>query len=517
MPTTPATSSPCAWEKAIKEPVGPIYGPEDLVSGWVTKKRKRDSGCPRPAKRRATVPGGKPDFSDADDEDDENLPSAEGQEDSRVPPHTCRTSPPPGAGPGLSDSPPPAGLSLSPALADLVSIPSSEMPNETVTALVISSVEGARGGAVERASVLVVPSSQDSTSSQSGSDSQNAMAELDKRARAALHNMESATNVHISQNHRSGVIEHSLALGKRDTLENFRQACSYWRKHHMSRTPQLMALEGPGSVLPYEYSKTRHPALSRFSRAYHAAQTTVDHRAVLDVLYRADLAYLHDVNLQTLEALSRFTIEETDNTSSRPRDLFNADIRNAAADQMFWACYPELEGKPRSYNKSLGRKFSTTLEHAEKWHALREEFSIGMFALVPRGANTWFERLPFKDLPLYLRLVAEVNPVAMNMAEMIADRVLSLWRREEAPERLLRLEHLETVDEISFKANPSKLLEEINVGCIPGNRRGTEGSQMGRAVTMPAGIDENDTAALDAAFAWGIAGVSSDMQLAQVL
>ena len=387
------------------------------------------------------------------------------------------------------------------------------MSNETVTAPVRSSIEGAGGGAVERASVLVVPSSQDSTSSQSGSDGQNAMAELDTRARAALHNIELATNVRISHNHRSGVIEHSLALGKRDTLENFRQACSYWRKYSLSRTPQLMPREGPGSVLPYEYSPTRHPALSRFSRAYHAAQTTVDHGAVLDLLYRADLAYLHDVNLQTLEALSRFTVEETDNTSSRPRDLFLADVRNAAADQMFWACYPELEGKPRSYNKSLGRKFSTRLEHAEKWHALREAFSIGMLALVPRGANTWFERLPFKDLPLYLRLVAEVNPAAMKMAEMIADRVLSLWRREDAPERLLRLEHLETVDDISFKAKPSKLLEEINVGCLPGHRRRPGGSQVGRAVTIAAGMDDNDTAALEAAFAWGIADVSSNMQL----
>lgn len=498
-----------------------------MVSGWVTKKRKRDSGSPRPAKRRATGPRGKPDFSDADDEDDEIPQSAEGKDDNTVPLRNCPTSPPLEASPGSSDPPPPTGLSTSPASADLASRPSSsanEVSTDPVTAPVISSIEEGRGGlpaAVEPTSVPVVPSSQDSTSSQSGSDSQNAAAELDKIARAALHNMESATGIHISQNHRSGMVEHSLALGKRDTLENFRQACCYWRKHHMPRTSQLMALEGPavtpGSVLSYDYSKTRHPALSQFCRAYHAAQTTIVHRAVLDVLYRADLAYLHDIYRQTLEALSRFTVQEKDSSSSRPRDLFKADVRNAAADQMFWACYPELEGKPRSYDKGLGRKFSTTLEHAEKWHALREEFSIGMLALVPRGANTWFERLPFKDLPLYLRLVAEVNPVAMNMADMIADRVLSLWRREEAPERLLRLEHLETVDEISFKANPSKLLEEINVGCIPGNRRGTEGSQMRRAVTIPAGIDESDTAALDAAFAWGIAGVSSDMQLAQVL
>jgi hypothetical protein len=123
-----------------------------------------------------------------------------------------------------------------------------------------------------------------------------------------------------------------------------------------------------------------------------------------------------------------------------------------------------------------------------------------MLALVPWGANTWFERLPFKDLPVYLCLVAEVNPVAMNMAEMIADRVLSLWRREEAPERLLRVEHLETVDEVSFKANPSKLFEEINVGCTTRGTHGPDRIQARRAVTIPADVDGNDAAALDAVF-----------------
>jgi hypothetical protein len=44
-----------------------------------------------------------------------------------------------------------------------------------------------------------------------------------------------------------------------------------------------------------------------------------------------------------------------------------------------------------------------------------------MLALVPWGANIWFERLLFKDLLMYFCLMAKVNPVAINMAEMIAD------------------------------------------------------------------------------------------------
>lgn len=488
--------------------MGPIYGPEDLISGWATKKRKRDSSHLQPAKRHAAGLGGKPDFSDADDEDDENPQSAEAKEDDTVLSGTCPTLPPLEA---TSDSkdPPLPGPSASPALADLVSTCSSlasDVSTGITTAPVVSSIEGARGDlpVVESTSVPVVPSSQDSTSSQSGSDSPNGIAELEKRARASLHKMESATRIYVSQNHRNGVVEHSLSLGKRDTLENFRQACSYWRRHHTPQTAQPLALEGlaygRGSALSYEIDGARHPALNQFSRAYHAAQTTIVHRAALDIFYRADLAYLHDVYLQTLEALSCFTVQDADTTSSRPRDVFDVGVRNAAADQMFWACYPTLEGRPRSYNKGLARKFGTTLEHAEKWHALREEFGIGMLALVPRGANTWFERLPFKDLPVYLRLVAEVNPVAMNMAEMIADRVLSLWRREEAPERLLRLEYLKIVDEVSFKANPSELLEEINVGCTTRSSHGPARIQAGRAATIPAGVDGNDAAALDAVF-----------------
>jgi len=58
---------------------------------------------------------------------------------------------------------------------------------------------------------------------------------------------------------------------------------------------------------------------------------------------------------------------------------------------------------------------------------------------------------------------------------------------------------LETVDEISSKVNPLKLLEEVNVGCTTGGLRG-------RAVTVPAGLDENDTAALNAVFS-SVAGL----------
>lgn len=292
----------------------------------------------------------------------------------------------------------------------------------------------------------LTPISEDSSSSQSASDIQNAIAELER--------LESITGMQMSPNHRDTLVKQCFALGKRETLENFRQACFYWRKHYMPA--------GQESTRSYDLTLQRRSALERFSYAYHVAQTTITHRAVLDILYRADLAHLHEVYLEALKALSCFTSREK-KVGSRPREVFDDDIRNAAVDQMYWACYPDLQGKPRLNNKSLTRKFKSTLEHAEKWHALREEFGIGMLALVPYGANTWFEKLPFKDLPLYLRLVAAVNPIAIDMAEMVGEMILSLWRREELPVRLLRLENLEAIDEILFKANPSKLLEEANV------------------------------------------------------
>ena len=213
---------------------------------------------------------------------------------------------------------------------------------------------------------------------------------------------------------------------------------------------------------------------------------------MLDILYRADLAYLHDVYRETLEALSRSVVQDKPPSGSRPRDVFDDDVRNAAYDQMYWACYPDQQGKPRSCNTSLARKFRRTLDHAEKWHTMREELGIGMLALVPRGANSWFEKLPFKDVPVYLRLVIAVNPVAIDLGGMITERVFALCRRQQPPERLLRLEHLETIDEISFKDNPSKLLEEINVGYTTRSSRVPERPPTGRAVTVPADSDISD-------------------------
>jgi hypothetical protein len=51
-----------------------------------------------------------------------------------------------------------------------------------------------------------------------------------------------------------------------------------------------------------------------------------------------------------------------------------------------------------------------------------------------------------------------------------------------------------------FKANPLKLFKEINIGCITKGTYKPDRIQARKAVIIPADIDKNNTAALDAVF-----------------
>jgi len=278
------------------------------------------------------------------------------------------------------------------------------------------------------------------------------------------------------------MITQSLALGGRDALENFRQACSYWRKDYTSKASQGVAVVSTSEKL--------HPALQRFSRAYHDAKSTTLRRAALDVLHRMNLAHLYGVYLETLQELTGRSLD----TGARARDVFAADACDVAKNQMFWACYPKFLGRPRSSATGYDQKFRTMLTHAEKWHTLRETFSWGILALIPQGTNTWYEKLPLVNFPIFSLLIRAINPDVVIMGEMISGRVFSLWRGDAPPEQLLYLEHLKTIDEIPSGTNPLQLLEEVNVGY-------TIRAPIGRAVTIPVGVDENNTAALGAVLA----------------
>jgi hypothetical protein len=494
--------------------VGPIYGWEDLLGGWVSKRKKRKAApglrLP-PAKKRATEEVSAADLqevcdSDADDEDDLVTDESESgvgqpladetqsQEDQQGPKESQGDERRQAAKAAPQDEPLAKDTALStlapsagPAADIACEVRVSTAATDSMRGQVVSSIEGPQAS-VDAPSVPVVRSSQDSTSSQSGSDSQNPVARIEKDAKAALHQIEVATGVSVSPKHRGLMIDRSLALGGRDALESFRQACSCWRKDYASQASLGLAAV-PGS-------QEWHPALNRFSRAYHDTKDTTRRRAALDLLHRINLAHLHDVYLETLQALTGHSLEPNAlrvTRRSRAQDVFGEDDCDTVKNEMFWACYPTHIGKPRSSVTGLDRTFRGILTNAKKWHDLREEFSTGLLALVPPGANTWYERLPLGDVPVYFTLVRAINPAAVLMGEKISDRVLSCGRGEAPPELLLRLEYLETVDEIPSQANPLKLLEEVNIS-------GITGVPASRAVTVPAGVDENNAAALNAVF-----------------
>ena len=87
---------------------------------------------------------------------------------------------------------------------------------------------------------------------------------------------------------------------------------------------------------------------------------------MLDILHQIDLAYLYEVYLETLEALSHFSLQQNASRSKagyRALDMFEKDVRYITQDQMFWASYPIYAGKPR---RGLDVTFKVTLKNAEK-------------------------------------------------------------------------------------------------------------------------------------------------------
>jgi hypothetical protein len=235
-----AASSPCAWEKAIKKPVGPIYGPEDMQGGWVSNRsRKRKAGSelqPRPAKRPTMGASSRPEVilvvsdSDADVEDDESQQSTDEKPDNEDQQSEGENR---DGEPEVDDAAPTA---VHPESSPLSGVPPSDIAPQAGDlakhrSVVSSSTSAATGKLVSSVEVVgqsvpalvpVIPSSQDSASSQSGSDGQNQAAKIDKDARAALHRIEILTGVQVSQKYRGTMIKQSLVLGGCNALENFR-------------------------------------------------------------------------------------------------------------------------------------------------------------------------------------------------------------------------------------------------------------------------------------------------------
>jgi hypothetical protein len=498
-----------------------------------TPKRAADrSDGEPPAKRPAragsctVVPDSE--ASDGGDEDDGNEKGIEPEQDDGTPVEnavtpatpatpnaTCPpdiTTPPAHATPSLTDIPKP--------LADIPNAPGSARPSSSspMPETIVSSVEGRQPTAQQSETMPtpVVPSSQESSSSHSGSETQNRMgklaekqhrvAELEREARTALHRLESATGILVAARHRSDLIDHVLALGGFQALENLRLTLGCWQIGYESMMSRMLVLDRPDQVRQAAYP--HEPALDRFSVAYRSAVDATLCRAAIDVLYRIRLAFLYEVYLETLAALSHLTLQPAAprlTPGSRALDVFNEDVRETATDQMFWACHPKLDNeRPRSDYSSINRKFKATLASAERWHRLRGDLSLGALALIPPRANRWVERLPVGYLSLYTTLIKEVNPVAVSMGEMITERVRRFWQNEAPPESRLLLESLVTDQDISmYAADPLRLLEEV----YPDGRQALDRGETGRAATVPADLDVNNAAAVAEFAAAAFSGV----------
>ena len=59
---------------------------------------------------------------------------------------------------------------------------------------------------------------------------------------------------------------------------------------------------------------------------------------------------------------------------------------------------------------------------------LREEFNIEVLAVVPQGANNWFEKLPLTYLLVYFYLIRALNSAIVSIGEMISDQVSASWK-----------------------------------------------------------------------------------------
>lgn len=304
------------------------------------------------------------------------------------------------------------------------------------------------------------------SSSSSSAECWGAAAGLESAAAIELQRLELKMNTRAVPGHRKNMVRHALSLGSRNALECLRKACASWRAVSTLETAPSCST----SLVVMPGTAGRHPALDAFSRAYQTFQRTDAARQYLEVTYRTDLAGLHTLFLTTIEALTHCRLPMTSDGSVRPHGLVSEAAISRAYDQMYWACYPGhpgIQGKACDPKSAMGRSFKTVLAHAEKWHLLQGYFGIGLLALVPPGENSWYMRLPLRSYPLFGALVAEVNHRAIEMAQRASDTVDRLWRRQRLPDRLLGLEHLQSICEAP-ESEWLALLEAVDVYGVAG-------------------------------------------------
>ena len=157
---------------------------------------------------------------------------------------------------------------------------------------------------------------------------------------------------------------------------------------------------------------------------------------------------------------------------------------------MFQVYYPIYIGK---VYYSINRVFKVILKNIEKQYTLQEKFNLGILVLILLGTNNQFKKLLLVYILAYFSLIYTINPIIVSIGEIISARVFLSQKGVEPLKQLLRIEHLEVVNKTNLRANPLKLLEEVNIGCIIVGL-------IGRVVTVLVGVNENNTTALNTVF-----------------
>lgn len=360
--------------------------------------------------------------------------------------------------------------------------PRSRSPSPCAPLLLPSiEVDPSHSGLSTLARNRILPSSQESSHS-SGSDLTSQGTRARESAKLALSQIEVSRKTQVSSKHRNAMVENVLALGEMDSLRNLGEACTYWREEYHSKLLQFTA--------PALAHTGGHPSLERFCRAYHNTTKTTLHRAMLNIVSRLELAQLHDLYLETVRALTHYASQANPGLAL---ECLDSEASDEIKNQIFWACYPLYQGKPRSSMPGLQQNFQLRMLHAKKWHTLQSQFSIGLLALMPPKANSWFSYLSLKELDVYIDLVRDVNPIAVSMGERVSEQVFVLWKGEEdPPAQMLRLEHLENFDSNLRIQDRQQLVDPVDLGCILHYPSYQENLQEGRALTLPAGLDENN-------------------------
>ena len=120
-----------------------------------------------------------------------------------------------------------------------------------------------------------------------------------------------------------------------------------------------------------------------------------------------------------------------------------------ARDRLFNYCYLRYKAlrtqAALQRDKNLGsanKQFENILGAAKKWWTLQESLNLGVVALLPPTSDSWFGRLNYTDLEVFIQIVRLRNPDAVRYGEILSSRVQCGYFRQPLPSIKLMLERV---------------------------------------------------------------------------